>query len=547
MNKILFVIPPHITYNRFMHPAYNDRTVVKRSGSYGSVTTDMPLGVLSLSGYLKKHVNDIEVKLIDFNIILNELVDFEYSSFMEFFQDTFLKRGYANLELDIIAISSLFTPSYQSMLDIAVVCRILHPQALIVAGGGVPTNMYREIFSNDSSIDALCYGEGEKPLLSLVLAKHKKQYLENSPSWITRSKVVRMQTFQHEFIEDLDEIPYDYDICETSKYGINPSITAYASIDEKKQNFHVMTSRGCPHQCCFCSSHTVHGKKMRFYSLDRVREDFKRLKEEYGAKTLVFQDDHLMADKNRVFQILDIIQELQLKVVFQNALAMYALDRKMLEALKSAGVDQLSLSAESGSNRVLREIMHKPLDLSIVKRVSDDCRELGIYTNVAIMIGLPGETKNDIEISRKFFKTVLANWYLIFCASPLVGSEMYEICRKKNYLKGDFIGSDYKKAVVETEDFSTEYIEEMVYLMNLELNFIENSDYRLGNYEIALKGFEHVIEIKKDHTFAYYCAAKCHEKLGHPEKALQLMNEAQIAAKQPFWRKHVERFKLPLL
>ncbi len=412
--------------------------------------------------------------------------------------------------------------------------------------------MFRQICitkysETDSCFDALCYGEGEKPLLGLVEADDKFRYLEENPSWITRKKIESGQSFQHDFIENLDEIPsYDYGICETDEYGLNPAITAYAAIDEKKQNFHVMTSRGCTHHCCFCASHTVHGRKMRYYSISRVREDFKRLRDQYGAKTIVVQDDHFMADKQRALEIIQIIKELQLIAVFQNSLALYALDRKVLEALKNAGVNQLLLSVESGSNRVLKEIMHKPLNLSIVKRVADDCRDLGIYTNVNILIGLPGETKQDIEDTRSFLKTINGNWFLIFCANPLVGSEMFDICRKKNYLKGSYVGSDYKKAVVETEDFTAEYIQEMAYILNLELNFVENSDFRLGDYKTALKGFENAIRAKSDHALAYYYASKSYEKLGDMEKARQYMDKAKIAAETPFWRKYVDMFNVPI-
>ena len=285
---------------------------------------------------------------------------------------------------------------------------------------------------------------------------------------------------------------------------------------------------------------------MRYYSIERIREDFTRLKGHYGVKTLVFQDDHLMAKRQRVFEIIDIVKELQMTPVFQSGLALYALDRKMLEALKSAGVNPLVLSVESGSERVLKEIMHKPLNLSIVKRVVDDCRELGIYTDVNILIGLPGETKQDIEDTRAFLKTINATWFRINRAVPLVGSEMLDICLKKNYLKGNYLDCSFKKAIVETEDFSAEYIEEMAYTLNLELNFVENSDYRLGNYEVALKGFENVIRVKNDHAIAYYYAAKCYEKLGDLEKAQQYMNTAKMNASKPFWRKYVDMFNIPI-
>jgi len=253
-----------------------------------------------------------------------------------------------------------------------------------------------------------------------------------------------------------------------------------------------------------------------------------------------------MANKQRVFEIIDIVKELQITAVFQNGLGLSALNKKVLEALKSAGVNQLLLSVESGSNRVLKEIMHKPINLNIIKRVADDCRELGIYMNANILIGLPGETKQEIEDTRSFLKTIYANWFMIFCATPLVGSEMFDICLKKNYLKHS-IECDYKKAIIETEDFTAEYIQEMAYFLNLELNFVENSDFRLGNYEMALKGFKNAIRAKNDHAIAYYYAAKCYEKLGNYKKAQQYMNLAKkIAAEKPFWRKYVEIFNIPI-
>lgn len=133
----------------------------------------MPLGVLSLSAYVKKSAA-AETKLIDFNIILNQLESFEFGSFEELFHAILSRQEWTDYGPEIIAISALFTPGYQNMLDIANVCRALLPRAVIVAGGGVPTNMYNEIFQNSTSLDGLCYGEGEKPLLSLVLAKDKK-------------------------------------------------------------------------------------------------------------------------------------------------------------------------------------------------------------------------------------------------------------------------------------------------------------------------------------------------------------------------------------
>lgn len=548
MEKILLIVPPYVGYDGFVHPAFNERTVVKKTGSYGSLVTDMPIGLLSLSAYLKKHAA-VEIRLLDFNIVLNKMESFGYASFSELFQAVLSEKEWVDFAPGIIGISALFTPAYYNMLNVADAARRQFPSALIIAGGGVPVNMYNEIFRDSECFDALCYGEGEKPLLALVKAPDRKELLREHRSWITREKAESNQPFQHDFIQDLDEIPfYDYRLLKAEEYGLSPTINTYSSFGDKRHLFHVATSRGCTHRCCFCASHTVHGRSMRYHSVARVREDLTRLREEFGAGIIGFQDDNFMADKKRAFAIIDIAKELKLTVFFQSGLALYALDRKMLEAIKSAGLNQLVLAIESGSSRVLKEIMHKPIDLSIVRRVVADCRELGIDTDANILIGLPGETKQDIEDSLAFLKSIDATWYRIYVATPLVGSEMFNICVKKNYLKGDHIGSDFKRAVIATEDFTADYILEKAYSLNLELNFVHNSDFRLGNYEKALQGFENTIKVKSDHALAYYYAAKCCEKLrlagkytAYKAKYLAIMEESE------FWRGYSSRFGLAAL
>lgn len=545
MDRILLIVPPYVEFGSYVNPGYNERTVAKKSGNYGSVVTDMPIGLLSLSAYLKKHT-DADVTLIDFNTVLNKLDSFEYRSFSELYRDFLGSEELLDYEPTIIGISALFTPSYHNMLDVAEIARKVFPGALIIAGGGVPTNMYTEIYKDTESFDALCFGEGEKPLLGLVRADSKKEFLSGHPSWITRRKIENGICFRHEFIEDLDEIPfYDYDLLNIRDYALSPTIKSYASFDDKDIIFHIATSRGCPNRCCFCASHTVHGRKMRYHSVDRMREDLTRLKSHLGAAKIGVQDDHFMADKDRACRIINILKELKMTVFFQSGLALHALDRKMLETLKDAGVNQLVLAIESGSERVLKEIMHKPLNLSIVKRVIADCRELGLDTDANILIGLPGETKADIEDTRAFLKTLDATWFRIYIATPLVGSEMYRACIKNNYLKGSHIGSDFKRAVVETEAFTSEYIQEKAYALNLELNFVENSDIKLGNYHAALKGFENTIRIKGDHAFAHYFAAKCYKMLNLEQKYLEhKANYQQIIETSAFWKDYADRFEL---
>lgn len=543
MDRILFIVPPNITFNAFANPAGNVKVASKGLRRLGTVVTDMPLGPLSLSAYVKKHTT-AQTRLIDFNVVLNQLKDFEYKSFKELFEAALSRPEWVDFDPTIVCISALFSPAYDSVLDLAATCREVFPGSCILAGGFLPTNTYRQMFRECPSFDGLCYGEGEKALVRLVNAADKLAHLEADPTWITRKKVAEGRPYRFDFITDLDEIPFiDYDIADMRGYALNPTMAAYPAIGKTLQNYHVMTSRGCIFHCAFCAQHTVHGRDMRYYSLERVREDFTRLRDEYGVQTIIVEDDHFMGGKERPYEILGIMIELGLTAFFPNSLALFALTRPMLERLKKVGVDQLVLAVESGSKEVLNQIMHKPLKLDIIERVTRDCREIGIYTDCNIVLGLPGETERHFEETREFLKTTYANWFRINIATPIVGSEMLDICVANGYIQGgDPNKADYKKAIVQTKDFTAARVQEFAYELNLELNFVFNSDFRLGDYRTALMGFNNAISAKPDHAFAHFYAARCYERLGDLEKARSHEDAYRSAAATSFWEKHLARF-----
>ncbi|WP_167730218.1 radical SAM protein [Terasakiella sp. SH-1] len=501
---------------------------------------------MALSAYVKVYT-DAEVKCVDFCTVLNRAETFDYPDFETFFDQYLASPEITDFAPTIIGISALFTTTYENMIMIVKSCRALFPNAIILGGGAVPTNMYREIFSHTDCFDALLHGEGERPLVELIKAEDKQVAINGNSCWITPEKVAEKQSFTFDFIEELDEIPtYDYDVIDLADYRLNPTISAYPGADSSKQNVTYMTSRGCPFRCVFCSAHSLHGRKMRFYSLERMRQDFTLLKEKYGTELIIFQDDHFMADTDRAHEVLALLKELGLSAFFPNSLTLYALDRPMLEALKAVNVKILILAVESGSGRVLKEVMKKPLKLPIINRVVDDCHDLGIDTDVNIIIGLPGETKKDMQDARDFLKTLHATWFRVYTAVPLVGSEMYENCIENGYIEDGFIDGDFKNAVIETEDFTSEYVQRMAYTMNIELNFVHNGEMKRGNYGRALMDFKNTIRVKDDHAFAYYYAAQCFEKLGDEEQSVVYKKQYnQIMQGSEFWQEYAAEFNVP--
>ena len=134
--KILFIVPPNITYDAYTKPASNVKTVTQNNKFLGAVVTDMPLGPLSLSSYVKNKHSQSEFFMMDFNVILNRINNFNFKSFYEFFDEVISRDEWKTHYYDIIGISALFGPAYKSMLDLAQISKTLYPKAFVLGGGG---------------------------------------------------------------------------------------------------------------------------------------------------------------------------------------------------------------------------------------------------------------------------------------------------------------------------------------------------------------------------------------------------------------------------
>jgi radical SAM superfamily enzyme YgiQ (UPF0313 family) len=562
-----------MTFSDFIAPPNNVGTIKKDNGNFGMVLTDLPLGIISLSAYLKKHI-PIQTEAIDFNVVLNKLVSFDYDSFKSLF-DEYVgeKKAVSTADYDYIGISALFTSSHKSIIDLAEVSRKHFPNSRIIVGGNYPTAAYGKLLSESPNIDAICFGEGEKPLLELITAQDFEQFVSESQQWIDHKKLQNpLRTLSHNFIIDLDAIPpYDYDCVDVDGYRLNPNSARYKVDGEKSRDLSgegepesanqtgvkrigqsafslpIMTSRGCPFKCTFCASHVAHGRDMRYHSLERVLGDIEILIQKYGIDGVVIQDDHFMAGKYRPYEIVKAIGDRGLGMYFQNALAVYALDYPFLKLLKESGVDSLVIPLESGSNRVLKELMRKPLRLDIVPRVLKDCRDAGIFTDINIILGMPGETENDILESRAFLKTIYGDWFRVFSAMPIAGSEMYERCIQEGLFEASELDANYKRPVINTGQLTPGQVLDYTYLLNIELNFVFNSNLRLGKYDIALRSFLNVLKVKEDHAIALYYAGFCFSKLGELEKADSFFEDAKAAVtRDGFWQRYVDEFNIPI-
>ena len=124
---------------------------------------------------------------------------------------------------------------------------------------------------------------------------------------------------------------------------------------------------------------------------------------------------------------------------------------------------------------------------------------------------------------------------------------MNDIVVENNFLEGDLKDSNYKKAIVETDDWSAEYIQDVTYDINIDVNFIHNADMDLGNYYDAIEGFNNVLHAKPDHAIAFYCLSLCYKKLNMIEESQDSEDKYNLYSTNPFWKKFIKKHNLPEL
>lgn len=528
-SKILFIVPPCVSADRLIPD--------KNRFFSGKIRKEVPLGALSLASYVQKHTCAKAV-VLDLNLRFWELVNTGSIDAVNT-PESHIRRmigEFKNEKFDLCRISAIFTPAYSYIELISRIVKETFPDAFVVTGG-VASSLIQETFRDCQCVDAISYGEGEIGIAGLIAAENEERYLQESASMVVRGKT----EYSFEFVEDLDEIPpLDFSLIEFEKYSGH----VHVQDNKKVVTIPLMFSRGCPFNCCFCASHSVHGKRVRYNSMGRIKSDIGLFAEKYGINTITVWDDNFFVDKGNAIDLLDYFEELGLNVEFVNGFPVYRMDDDMAARLKKSGVDVVTLAIESGNPRVLKDIIHKPLRLEMVPEAISCLHKHDIYVKGLFVIGFPGETIDDIQMTMDFIQESELNWVDIYIASPLPGSELYEICREGGYLKNDILDScDYWCGNIETEFFNAAQIEEIQLYNMLKKDFVNNLDMKNKRWERALANFEYVINAGHGNPFAYYYAASAAMELGDGEKADRYYREyMRIREESDKWEKMFQKF-----
>lgn len=534
--RILFVIPPYFNIDE-----YGGDT---RANVLPPFT--IPYGLLSLDAYLKTTCrSQLDIAILDLNLPLKEALEANRVEDFGMMFDRLLGRMVRDFKPTIVGISALFNVSFRYIGDLARKAKEKTPNCLVVAGGGLPSSAYQKVLELCPEVDAVCKGEGEIPMADLVKATDKAQLLDSHPSWITRQGVAQGKIPGHTFVQDLDDIPIlNYDLVNLNNYN-NRSIDK-RFVGQEKREMAIHTSRGCPFLCVFCSNPSLHGRKVRAMSVERVVREVSIMKEQHGLTVLLIEDDHFFFDRERAKHILRALAALGIRIEFPNGVAVYGIDEEVSELFAKAGVSTVALAVESGSDHVLNKIIKKPLKTCMVKEKVRMLRRYGIQCHVFIVLGLPGEMPEHRKETLDLLLDVGFDWAHIFCAVPIFGSRLHEICIENAYIdQTDFLDHVNTKSVIRAPGVDPDEIEKTAYDMNLQVNFIHNHNLRTGNFETAMKYFHNVVTKYPEHALGHYFLAKAYAQAGNDQGACEARAKFDaLVVKDTWWRGHADRYGL---
>ena len=337
----------------------------------------------------------------------------------------------------LIGISCLFSTVANIVIEIAAICKRQLKNVKVVLGGTHPT-VFAEKIAAEEVVDYVIKGEGEHALLQLVEHLYKQRSLDAVSNLFCYKSGVAYST-KRSFIDDLDALPRPArHLLDLEKYieigrmhGENGSGVRATTL---------ITSRGCPFDCVYCSIHPVWGYKYRPRSPENVLAEIEALYHDHGIRHFLFEDDNLTLNRQRATAIFSGIAERFPAITWStpNGVAVFTLDKDLLSLIKDSGCSRLSLAVESGCQRTLDEIIRKPLKLEKAKEVAASCRQLGLPTTAFFVLGLPGETVGSMEQSMRFAESLPVSSLSIMAATPYPGTRLYKICQENGYFVGNF-------------------------------------------------------------------------------------------------------------
>ena len=422
-------------------------------GKSKGIRLSAPLGLLYIGAVLEE--NDFEVVLFN-SLTCPKTRVIEKDGFLHHgVDDDYFKEVIAQEAPDVIGISCPFTAQFDNFTHAAKLVKEVDSSLFVVGGGPHFSVCAKDFLDHYPDVDCYISGEGEEPFLSLIKAMNEGKSLEGITGVTHKVKnedgSTEIKNLPHVLMRDMDNIPVpayhlmDMDLFfQYQLYGCEGyEVPISARLDQGgKKTISMITSRGCPFKCTFCSIALHMGKPVRAHSSEYTVSHIEKVVKEYGVEHIFFEDDNLTFKMKRTQKTCELLLENNINITWStpNGVRADKLTKPLLALMQKSGCTGLIVGTESGDQDTLDNIVKKDLKLETVIQVCKWCKELKIPLTSFFVIGFPKETKQKIQNTIDFAANLYEQYQvlpLLNVATPLIGTVLYDEVVKDQLLVAD--------------------------------------------------------------------------------------------------------------
>ena len=336
----------------------------------------------------------------------------------------------------------------------------------VVLFGALPTFLPEVCLAKDA-VSVLVQREPEYAVRDLLLAWEKGSPWQEIPGLAFRENGNSRINPPYPFIKSLDEIPWP------DRTLLPPGVDYYNPLVKQYPYTTMLTSRGCPSKCTYCTAPFFMGGRLRVCSAEPVIEDM-TLAYRQGYKTIYFRDETFCAFKKRNIQICETLLSKGIRVRWiANAIA-GELDHDYLALMKRAGLYCIKFGVETGNEEILK-LVNKRTSLEKMREDFALCRKLRISTHAHCMLGMPGETRETIEQTFRFIREIRPTTVTYSVCSPYPGTPLFDQVHERF---PDVVDTTVDDLALQNLHISSRYNELFTSLSNEEIEAAVQEGYR---------------------------------------------------------------------
>jgi len=314
---------------------------------------------------------------------------------------------------DVVGISC-FTFNRSASLELARLVKSTLPGARVVLGGPHATHAGASILGAHPEVDVCVSGEGEITLDRLVRTLGEQGEASAIPGLFLRGAAGDVvSTGAAVPIADLDALPFP--ALYADGYGVDP----------RAQYPYIVTSRGCPAECTFCSSPEFWGSRVRFRSAANILDELELLKRRFGLLYVSFRDDVFALHRTRVLDLCRGMVERRLGLLWDCQTRVAAIDEERLTWMKRAGAMIVQYGIESGSQPVL-DRLRKGQTLAQVDAAAATTRRVGLVLSIYLITGVPGEGEDDLAATEAMVRRIRPHDGIVTPLAVFPGTSLWE-------------------------------------------------------------------------------------------------------------------------